>query len=76
MATGQSRIAVITAIACTAVIAATKFFAAVCTGSAAMTAEAIHSLVDTANSGLLYLGLRRSVKPPDKQHPFGYGMEL
>ena len=42
----------------------------------AMLAEAIHSLVDTGDSLLLYVGQRRSTKPPDAQHPFGYGKEL
>lgn len=57
-------------------ISVTKFVAAGITGSAAMMAEGIHSLVDTGNQGLLLLGLRKAKKPADKLHPLGHGKEV
>jgi cation diffusion facilitator family transporter len=41
-----------------------------------MVSEVIHSLVDTGNQGLLLLGMSRSKKPPDLEHPYGHGREL
>ena len=54
-------------------IAIAKTWAAMFTGSGSMLAEAIHSYADTGNQMLLYLGLTQARKPPDKEHPLGYG---
>lgn len=54
-------------------IAIAKSWAAWLTGSGSMLAEAIHSYADTGNQVLLYLGLTQAQKPPDKEHPLGYG---
>jgi cation diffusion facilitator family transporter len=57
-------------------VALSKYGAAWLTGSSAMLSEAIHSTVDCGNSVLLMIGLRRSARLPDADHPFGYGMEV
>jgi cation diffusion facilitator family transporter len=54
-------------------IAIAKTWAAWLTGSGSMLAEAIHSYADTGNQVLLYLGLKQSLRPPDMEHPLGYG---
>ncbi len=53
-----------------------KLFAAVVTGSGALMAEAVHSLADCGNQGLLLLGIKRSKRPPTPDYPLGYGKEI
>jgi cation diffusion facilitator family transporter len=72
----ESKTAIAVAILGNIAIAVTKFVAAFMTGSSAMVSEGIHSFVDTGNGALMLLGLRQSQKPPDADHPFGYGKEL
>ncbi len=67
--------AVYAAIAADVAVAIAKFVAAAFTGSASMLAEGIHSLVDSGNGFLLLWGGHVSRKPPDQDHPFGYGKE-
>jgi len=50
-----------------------KLAAAVITGSGAMTAEAVHSLADCGNQGLLLLGMKSAKAPPTPEHPLGHG---
>ena len=72
---GGSFRVVVAALAVNVAIACFKFVAAFFSRSTAMLAEACHSLADTANQIFLIIGMRRSARPPDEKHPFGYGPE-
>ena len=56
-------------------VAAAKLVGGLLSGSAAMLAEGAHSIADTLNQAFLLTALKRSRKPPDTRHPFGYGKE-
>ena len=70
-----SRKAIFAAFCANLGIAIAKFAAFLLTGAASMLAEAIHSLADTGNQGLLFLGGKRSKRPADDLHQFGHGRE-
>jgi cation diffusion facilitator family transporter len=56
-------------------IAIAKFAGFAVTGAASLLAEAIHSVADTGNQALLFLGGHRARRRPTPEHPFGYGRE-
>jgi cation diffusion facilitator family transporter len=72
---GGSKRAIFAAFLANLGIAVAKFVAFLLTGSASMMAESIHSVADTGNQGLLFLGGARAKQPADERHPFGYGAE-
>lgn len=53
-----------------------KLVAAIITGSGSMLAEAVHSLADCGNQGLLLLGLKRAKAPPSPDFPLGFGKAI
>jgi cation diffusion facilitator family transporter len=55
------------------VISAVKFFFGVMANSAALIADAMHSLSDVATSLIVLIGFKVSSIPPDSKHPFGHG---
>lgn len=69
-------VVVVAAIISNTLVCIAKFVAAFITNSSAMLAEAIHSIVDIGNSVLVMVGIKRSKKPADAKHPFGYGTEI
>ena len=72
---GGSKTAILAAFLANLGIAAAKLVAFGFTGAASMLAEAVHSLADTGNQGLLMLGGRRAARTADERHPFGHGRE-
>lgn len=74
MASGSKKI-VLVALGANGMIAAGKFAVGLLTGSAAMLAEAAHSVADTVNQGLLLVSINLSNNPADEDHPYGYGKE-
>src|SRR5690606_15017826 len=73
MSRSETTITVLVAGTANLVLAITKIFAGVLSGSSAMLAEGAHSVADTLNQVFLLTSLRRSARPPDRLHPFGYG---
>jgi cation diffusion facilitator family transporter len=70
-----SRKAIVAAFFANLGIAVSKLVGFALTGSTGMLAEAVHSIADTGNQGLLMIGGRRATKSPSRRHPFGYSRE-
>ena len=73
--TSESMFTVLVALAANAGIGVAKLFAGLLSGSSALMSEAAHSAGDTCTELLLITALRRSERPADRVHPFGYGKE-
>jgi cation diffusion facilitator family transporter len=70
---GESGAAILAAFLANMGIAATKFVGFLITGSSSLLAESIHSVADSSNQGLLFLGGKRAQRPATELHPFGFG---
>src|SRR3981081_4072645 len=67
--------AVVAAFAANLGIAVLNFAASRLPGSASVLAESVHSVADTGNQVLLFVGRGRSTRPASDDHPFGFGRE-
>src|SRR4051794_41149228 len=72
---GGGTTAILAALAANLGIAVAKFVAFLLTGASSMLAEAIHSVADSGNQGLLLLGGRTSKRQATAAHPFGFGRD-
>ncbi len=75
MASDSSNKAVVLAIVGNAFLTVLKFITFALSGSGAMLSEAIHSLADTGNQALLFIGIRRSQAPANSEYHYGFGAE-
>ncbi|MGW0787832.1 cation diffusion facilitator family transporter [Streptomyces sp. NPDC002911] len=71
----KTRVTILVALAANLVIAVAKGVGGFLSGSPALLSEAAHSVADSVNEVFLLAALRRSRRPPDARHPFGYGKE-
>jgi cation diffusion facilitator family transporter len=72
---GESTLTVLLALCANVGVGLLKLAAGLITGSGALLSEAAHSAGDSSTELLLLTALRRSERPADRVHPFGYGKE-
>jgi len=75
MATGNSSKPIIFAIFANTFIGISKFMGFFFSGSSALLSEGIHSIADTMNQFLLYVGIKRSQKSETEKYHFGFSQE-
>ncbi|MFJ6695048.1 cation diffusion facilitator family transporter [Streptomyces sp. NPDC091272] len=71
----KTRVTILVALAANLLIAVAKAVGGLIASSPALLSEAAHSVADSINEVFLLAALRRSKRPADRQHPFGYGKE-
>ncbi|WP_225813574.1 cation diffusion facilitator family transporter [Streptomyces spinosus] len=71
----RTRVTLVVALVANVLIATAKVIGGLFAHSPALLSEAAHSLADSFNEVFLLAALRRSRRPADRCHPFGYGKE-
>ena len=71
----ESKGAVLSALVVNSVLTVLKFIAFAVSGSGSMFAEAMHTLADTGNQALLFIGIKRSERPATEMFSYGFGGE-
>lgn len=61
------------AIVAAGILAGCKFLVGIFSGSMAVLASAVDSLLDVSMSAMNFLAIRKAVKPADLSHPYGHG---
>ncbi|MEU3063768.1 cation diffusion facilitator family transporter [Streptomyces subrutilus] len=72
---GATRTTVWVALGANLAICVAKGVGGVIAGSPALLSEAAHSVADSLNEVFLLASVKRSRRPADERHPFGYGKE-
>lgn len=67
------RKAIIVSISGNAALVIFNFIVGTLSGSTALVAEAAHTFSDILSSSITFIGFKIGLKPPDIEHPYGYG---
>ena len=71
-ASRQTRAAALLSVASNALLTIAKIVLGIVTGSVAVLSEAVHSAGDMVASGIAFVAVRTSARPPDRSHPYGH----
>jgi cation diffusion facilitator family transporter len=69
----RGRNAIIVGISGNAILAIFNFIIGTFSGSTALVAESAHTFADILDSSIAFIGFKIGLKPPDTEHPYGYG---
>jgi cation diffusion facilitator family transporter len=67
------RKAIIVGISGNSLLAIFNFIVGMLSGSTALIAESAHTFADILDSSIAFIGFKIGLKPPDIEHPYGYG---